>query len=85
LTASANPTTVLTNDAYTALPCAYLVTENDKALPPAYQDGMVAMQNQRPGVDMTVYRCPSGHSPHLTWTEGLVEAVSDFERKIAER
>jgi len=55
------------------------------ALPPAYQDGMLAMQNQRPGVKMTVYRCPSGHSPHLTWTEGLVGAVSDFGRKVVGR
>ena len=82
---SADPTIVLTNDAYTTLPCAYLVTDNDIALPPAYQDGILTMQNQRPSVKMTVYRCPSGHSPHLTWTEGLVRAVSDFRRKIVGR
>lgn len=73
---------MLENDAYTALPCAYLVTENDLALPPAYQEGMVAMQSQRPGVDMSVFRCPAGHSPHLTWTEGLVTTVRDFGKKI---
>ncbi|KAL9123647.1 MAG: hypothetical protein Q9175_008320 [Cornicularia normoerica] len=76
------PMTVLDNDAYTALPCAYLVTEDDLALPSAYQDAMVAIQSQRPGVDMTVFRCPAGHSPHLTWTEGLVERVRDFGLKV---
>lgn len=34
------------------------------------------MQSQRLGVDMTVYRCPAGHSLHLTWTEQLVGKVS---------
>jgi hypothetical protein len=35
----------LQNDAYVALPCTYLVAENDLALPPAYQEGMVSLQN----------------------------------------
>jgi hypothetical protein len=82
LTASPVFTTVLNNDAYIALPCAYLVTEDDLALPAAYQDGMIAMQTQRPGVNLTVIRCPAGHSPHLTWTEGLVAKVRDFGQKV---
>lgn len=82
LTASPVFTTVLNNDAYTALPCAYLVTENDLALPAAYQDMMVAMQSQRDGVKLTVFRCPAGHSPHLTWTEGLVTQVRNFGEKL---
>lgn len=73
---------MLENDAYTALPCAYLVTEDDSALLPTYQEMMVAMQSQRPGVDMTVFRCPGGHSPHLTWTEGLVGTVQKFGLKV---
>ena len=73
---------VLANDAYAALPCAYLVTENDLALPAAYQDGMIALQNQRAGVNMTVLRCSSGHSPHLTRTEELVKEVLEFGRSI---
>ena len=63
------------------MPCAYLVTENDLALPVAYQEGMIAMQSARPEVDMTVYRCPAGHSPHLSWTDGLVKAVLEFGKK----
>ena len=70
LTASRILTTTLQNDAYTALPYAYLVTEQDLALAPSYQDMMITMQIRRSGVDMTVFRCPTGHSPHLTWTEG---------------
>lgn len=73
---------MLNNDAYIALPCACLVTEDDLALPAAYQDGMIEMQTQRPGVNLTVIRCPAGHSPHLTWTEGLVAKVRDFGQKV---
>ncbi len=71
-------TTVLDNDAYTALRCAYLVTEDDLALPAVYQDGMVVMQSE---VDLTVFRCPAGRSPHLTWTEGLVVKLWEFGLK----
>ncbi|KAI4219076.1 MAG: hypothetical protein L6R36_008581, partial [Xanthoria steineri] len=82
LTASAPLTTVLDNDAYTALPLAYLVTEGDMVLPSAYQESMVAMQSQRPGVDLQLHRCPAGHSPHLTWVEGLVLLVQAFAGKV---
>lgn len=85
LTASQVATTVLENDTYTVIPCAYLVTENDLALPSAYQEGMVAMQSQRAGVDLTVYRCPAGHSPHLTWTTGMMSAVQDFAQKAFDK
>ncbi|CAG8951328.1 hypothetical protein HYFRA_00008078 [Hymenoscyphus fraxineus] len=78
LTASPVFQTVLENDPYTALPCAYLVSEDDLALPSAYQEGMVALQNMRAGVDISITKCPSGHSPHLTWTEGFVSEVQKF-------
>ncbi|OTB01040.1 hypothetical protein M426DRAFT_75444 [Hypoxylon sp. CI-4A] len=71
----------ITNDAYAALPCAYLVLEKDRTLPKEYQEGMVAAQAQETD-EFTVYRCPSGHSPHLTWTDGLVNTVQDFVEKI---
>ena len=57
------------------------MTKEDLALPPAYQEGMIALQNQREGVDMTVYECPAGHSPHLTWTEGMVAKLQEFAQK----
>jgi hypothetical protein len=43
MTASPVLTTVLDNDVYAALPCTYLVMENDLALPATYQEGMVAL------------------------------------------
>ena len=82
LTATQVPTTKLENDAYTALPCAYLMTENDLVLPVSYQEAMIAMQSSRPGVNITTYKCPAGHSPHLSWTEGLVAKVREFARGI---
>jgi len=81
MTASPVFTTLLEGDPYTEVPCAYLICEQDQALPAAYQEGMVAMQNARPKVDMTVYRAPCGHSPHLVWAEGLVEKVEEFGLK----
>ncbi|KAE8323544.1 Alpha/beta hydrolase fold-1 [Aspergillus sergii] len=77
LTASPVNTDRLTNDAYSALPCAYLVLEDDLTLPKEYQEGMIALQEEK-GNRFTVYRAPSGHSPHLTWTDGLVTRVADF-------
>lgn len=82
LTASPVFTTVLNNDAYAALPSTYLVTENDLALPAAYQEGMIALQNSRPEVNISIKKCPSGHSPHLTWTEGLVDEVQKFGKGL---
>jgi hypothetical protein len=81
LTASPIMKTVLQNDAYSALPCAYLVLENDRMVPKAYQDGMVAAQSQKTGA-FKKYSCPSGHSPHLSWTQGMADTVKDFVRHI---
>ncbi|KAA8565896.1 hypothetical protein EYC84_009707 [Monilinia fructicola] len=82
LTASPVFQTVLHNDAYSALPSTYLVTEDDLALPAAYQEGMIALQNSRPEVNIGVLKCPSGHSPHLTWIEGLVSEVQKFGKAL---
>ncbi|KAH6651628.1 Alpha/Beta hydrolase protein [Truncatella angustata] len=81
LTASPVLTTKLTNDAYAALPCAYLVLEGDLTLPKEYQEGMVAQQSQKTG-EFTVYRSPAGHSPHISWTEGVIGTVRDFLSKV---
>ncbi|KAE9378288.1 alpha/beta-hydrolase [Stipitochalara longipes BDJ] len=82
MTASPILHTVLKNDVYPALPCVYLVTENDLTLPAAYQEGMVTLQNQREGVDIKIVRCQSGHSPQLTWTEGLVAELLGFGTEV---
>ncbi|PYH92402.1 alpha/beta-hydrolase [Aspergillus ellipticus CBS 707.79] len=77
LTASPIMPTVLTNDAYSSVPCAYLVLDNDLTLPKEYQEGMIAIQGQR-GNSFTVYHAPSGHSPYLSWTDGLVDKAIEF-------
>ena len=84
MTASPVLHTVLTNDVYSVLPCLYLVTENDLAVPAGYQEGMVALQNQRDGVKIKIVTCQSGHSPQLTWTQGLVEEVLGFGKELVE-
>ena len=80
LTASPILTTKLTNDAYATLPCAYMVLENGLTLPKEYQEGMVAQQSQKTGA-FTVYRSRSGHSPHLSSTQAVVDTVQDFVSK----
>ncbi|KAI1388567.1 Alpha/beta hydrolase fold-1 [Hypoxylon trugodes] len=84
LTASPVMKTKITNDAYSALPCAYLVLEGDLTMPKEYQEGMIALQSQKTG-EFTLYRSPAGHSPHLSWTNGMVETIQDFAKKIGAR
>ncbi|KAI0897684.1 Alpha/Beta hydrolase protein [Annulohypoxylon nitens] len=81
LTASPILSTKLTNDAYGALPCAYVILEGDLTLPKEYQEAMVAGQSQKTG-QFTIYRSPAGHSPHLSWTDYLVKTSQDFVKKI---
>ncbi|KAI9172604.1 hypothetical protein HJFPF1_02111 [Paramyrothecium foliicola] len=81
LTASPILTTKLTNDAYASLPCAYLVLDGDLTLPKEYQEGMVALQESKTG-PFTTYHCPTGHSPHLSWTDGVVATVQGYVEKI---
>ncbi|KAI3328442.1 alpha/beta-hydrolase [Ustulina deusta] len=49
LTASPVLATKLSNNAYAALPCAYLILEGDMTLPKEYQESMVALQAQKTG------------------------------------
>ncbi|KAH8422983.1 alpha/beta hydrolase [Aspergillus melleus] len=81
LTASPLNTGVLSNDGYSAVPCAYVVLDEDACLPQMYQENMIALQSQRGNV-FTVYHAPSGHSPHLSWTEPLVDKVGQFLHQV---
>ncbi|KAL4937007.1 hypothetical protein BDV06DRAFT_216228 [Aspergillus oleicola] len=54
---------------------------NDQTLPKEYQEQMVAQQEQKEG-SFIVYHAPSGHSPHLSWTAGLVDKVTEFVNKV---
>lgn len=67
---------------YGSLPCAYLVLDGDVTLPQMYQEGMVAGQVAKSKVPFEMYHCPAGHSPHLSWTEGMVGVVKDFAGKV---
>ncbi|KAF2463952.1 uncharacterized protein BDR25DRAFT_329414 [Lindgomyces ingoldianus] len=71
LTASPILTSKLTNNAYSEYPCAYLVLEADLTLP----------KDQKSG-SFTIYRCPAGHSPHLSWTEGVIDTIGEFVKTI---
>jgi hypothetical protein len=46
-----------------------------------YQEGMAALQGSKTG-NFTMYHCPAGHSPHLSWTEGVVDTIWDFVEKV---
>lgn len=81
LTASPILTTKLSNDAYSALPFAYVVLEGDLTLPREYQEGMAALQGQKTG-EFIMYRSPTGHSPHLSWTKGVVDTTLGLLKKI---
>jgi pimeloyl-ACP methyl ester carboxylesterase len=81
LTASPVLTTKLTNDAYSALPCGYLVLDGDLTLPREYQLGMASLLSTKPG-NSPIYHCPAGHSPHLSWTEGMVDTIRTFAEGI---
>ncbi|KAK3902806.1 pyrethroid hydrolase [Staphylotrichum tortipilum] len=81
LTASPILTTKLTNDAYSALPCGYLVLDGDLTLPREYQLGMASLLSSKTG-SSSIYHCPAGHSPHLSWTEGMVDTIRTFAEGI---
>jgi hypothetical protein len=84
LTASPILTTNLTNkDVYSSLPCAYIVLDGDQTLPKEYQEGMVAAQVAESQIPFTMYHSPAGHSPHLSWTKGMVEVVHEFAKIAA--
>jgi hypothetical protein len=84
LTASPILTSKMTNnDVYADLPCAYLVLDGDMTLPKEYQEGMMAAQVARSKVPFKTYHSPAGHSPHVSWTEGMIETIQDFAKTVA--
>ncbi|GAD95939.1 hypothetical protein ANI_1_1316164 [Paecilomyces variotii No. 5] len=62
----------LTYTAYREIPSTYIVTENDKALPPSTQERMIAQGGE--GV-FEVIRCQEGHSPWLSNPRFIVDCV----------
>ncbi|XXG98399.1 hypothetical protein Hte_004722 [Hypoxylon texense] len=68
----ANPvqTTKLTRAAYRYIPSTYIVCEDDKSMPPAFQDQFSK------SINATVDKISSGHSPFLSQTGKLVEMIA---------
>ena len=60
------------------VPCAYIHTSIDNALPLLVQQQM-AMQL---GPDAPSVTLESGHCPHLSMPEKLVESIKDLEGKL---
>ena len=68
-------TTVLTRAAWRYVPSTYLITENDQAVPPQFQ-GMFAAKAKA-----KVETCTSGHSPHLSQPQMLINKIDEAVQK----
>lgn len=42
---------------------------------------MAALQGQKTG-EFVIYRCATGHSPHPSWTDGVVDTALEFVQKV---
>lgn len=73
------PRSKLTNDAYAVYPLGFVVCQDDIAFPPDQQEAMCQARIDE-GCDMTLYREPFDHSPHLHAIDRMVEIVQDFAR-----
>ncbi|KAL4881846.1 alpha/beta-hydrolase [Aspergillus karnatakaensis] len=60
-------------------PSAYIVTEEDRALPLPYQEGMAA----KLGTEL-IYRLKSSHSPFLSVPDQLVDVLEELAAKTIE-
>lgn len=78
LTAAPVMTCPLTHNPYAALPCAYLVLEKDCAVLKVHQEAMACSQVK----SFETYYAPCGHSPHISWTGGLVSTIEKFANQI---
>ena len=68
-------TTKLTRAAWRYIPSTYLICENDQAVPPAMQEMFAASAQAH------VEKCSSGHSPHLSQPEMLVQKIHEASQK----
>ncbi|KAL8974404.1 MAG: hypothetical protein Q9197_001373 [Variospora fuerteventurae] len=67
--------TQLTRAAWKYIPSTYLVTENDQAVPPQYQEAFAKQAGA------TVERCSSGHSAQLSQPEMLVQKIVEASKR----
>nr|SBO98684.1 Probable signal peptide protein [Nonomuraea gerenzanensis] len=59
--------------AWRSIPSAYIITEQDKAIPPALQEQMAAQANE-------IHRLPGGHSPFLSRPRRLAALIDEIVR-----
>ena len=64
----------LSHPSYTEIPTAYLLTKEDKTIPPDMQRSMVDAANELRGSPITEYSINSGHFPFIS-VPGLVAEV----------
>ncbi|KAL6715534.1 hypothetical protein ACLMJK_006495 [Lecanora helva] len=69
-------TTVLTHAAWRYVPSTYLICENDQAVPVPFQEMFATKANAR------VDKCSSGHSPHLSQPEMLVQKIHRATQEV---
>ena len=68
-------TTKLTRAAWRYVHATYLICENDQAVPTQYQETFAA------SAKVQVEKCSSGHSPHLSQPEMLVQRIHEASQK----
>lgn len=81
LRASPVQKSLLTHASYLDMQCAFLTCENDKVMPPFVQQMMIGVSRDQGG-SIRTYNCSSGHSPMLSWTEGLANTVRQFASEL---
>jgi hypothetical protein len=63
-----------TYEPWTAIPCAYIVCEQDRALPPPFQEIFASKM----GGPENTYRLPSSHSPFLSMPDQLADLLQQI-------
>ena len=71
----------LSQASYLDLPCAYLLSAQDRAFSLVAQEMMVKMARDQGG-NMSTYSCEAGHSPFLSWTQATADSIIDFGSKL---
>lgn len=59
------------------IPSTYLICENDQAAPPAFQETFAASAKAQ------IERCDSGHSPHLSQPQMLIQKICEASQRAA--
>lgn len=65
----------LSHATYKDIPTSYLITDEDKTVPPEMQRSMVEAANELRGDPITVYSIRSGHVPFISVPHHVVEIV----------